>query len=187
MEILIIRHGQATDDAGGLGDAGRWLTGKGRKVTRRVARWLARSDDRRPATIWTSPLVRAVQTAEIIAEAAELTDEVSVLEELTPVHAPADLVRLLPRHRGAGPIALVGHEPLLSLLASSLLGPGPSGASPEIKLRKSGVIALAWDGKGRAKLRFLLDPREMIASTELPPEGEPREASADAATDRRRD
>ena len=65
MEILLIRHGHAVDEAPGLDDGGRWLSGKGRKVTRRVARWLSEKKKRRPVALWTSPLVRAVQTAEL--------------------------------------------------------------------------------------------------------------------------
>jgi phosphohistidine phosphatase len=156
MEILVIRHGQAVDDAPGLGDAGRWLTGRGRKVTRRVARWLTKSKARRPAAIWTSPLVRSVQTAEIIAEAAELTDDVSVVAELSPSRDTAELLRLLSSHQGAEPLALVGHEPSLSTLVTSLLGDvGWTG------LKKSGVVAMSWDGRGPGVLRFILDLKAM--------------------------
>ncbi|WP_437619457.1 phosphohistidine phosphatase SixA [Sorangium sp. So ce1151] len=158
MEILIIRHGQAVDDAPDLGDAGRWLTGKGRKVTRRVAKWLAKQKDRCPAAIWTSPLVRSVQTAEIIAEAAELTDEVSVVAELSPSRDTAEILRLLAQHQGAQPLALVGHEPSLSTLVTSLLGDvGWTG------LKKSGVVAVSWDGRGPGVLRFALDLKSMKA------------------------
>ncbi|AUX45737.1 phosphohistidine phosphatase [Sorangium cellulosum] len=158
MEILIIRHGQAVDDAPELGDAGRWLTGKGRKVTRRVARWLAKQKDRRPAAIWTSPLVRSVQTAEILAEAAELTDEVSVVAELSPSRDTAELLRLLSQHQGPQPLALVGHEPSLSTLVTSLLGDvGWTG------LKKSGVVAVSWDGRGPGVCRFALDLKAMKA------------------------
>jgi phosphohistidine phosphatase len=163
MEILIIRHGHAVESAPGLGDSGRWLTGKGREVTRRVARWLVKSKDRRPAAIWTSPLVRAVQTAEIIAEIAALTDEVSVAAELSPGRAPADLLRLLSMHHGAAPLALVGHEPSLSQLARSLLGD----AAEPLRLKKAGVVAVSWDGRGPASLRFLLDPKEMSVTVDL--------------------
>lgn len=165
MEILIIRHGQAVDDAPALGDEGRWLTGKGRRITLRVARWMAEREDRRPAAIWTSPLVRAVQTAEIVADAVGLTDGVSVAAELTPGHAPADVVKRLASFSGAGPLALVGHEPLLSAVAVSLLGSGA--AEAELWLKKSGVIALTWDGQRPATLRFLLDPKEMSVTTAL--------------------
>jgi phosphohistidine phosphatase len=156
MEILIIRHGQAVDDAPDVGDAGRWLTGKGRKVTRRVAKWLAKQKGWRPATIWTSPLVRAVQTAEIIAGAAMLTDDVSVVAELSPARDTATLLRLLSQHQGAQPLTLVGHEPSLSTLVTSLLGDiGWTG------LKKSGVVAVSWDGRTSATLRFVLDLKTM--------------------------
>ncbi|HSN97514.1 MAG TPA: phosphohistidine phosphatase SixA [Candidatus Nanopelagicales bacterium] len=168
MEILIVRHGQAVDDAPGLGDSGRWLTARGREVSRRVARWLAKRKDRRPAAIWTSPLVRAVQTAEILAEAAGLSADVSVAPELSPGRDPVELMRLLSHHRGPEPLALVGHEPLLSSLVSSLLGDAvwsgvmlAEGGEPRPKLRKSGVAALCWDRRGAAELRFVLDPKEM--------------------------
>lgn len=167
MEILIIRHGQAVDDAPGVGDSGRWLTARGRKATRRVARWLVKRKDRRPAAIWTSPLVRAVQTAEILADAAGLDADVSVAPELSPGRDPADLMRALSQHRGAEPLVLVGHEPQLSALVTSLLGDatwlGATGADaePRSKLWKSGVVALSWDGRGAAKLRFVFDPKEM--------------------------
>jgi phosphohistidine phosphatase len=169
MDILLIRHGQAVDDAPGLGDTGRWLTAKGRKVTRRVARWLAKSNKRRPAVIWTSPLVRAVQTAEIVAAAAEIDGEVRAISELSPGRDPGDLVKLL-AEAPAGPLALVGHEPSLSLIANALLGDiGFTG------LKKSGVMGVSYD-EGRGKLRFLLDPAEKKAKKRLdtpPPTGAP--------------
>lgn len=166
MELLIIRHGKAVDEAPGLGDGGRWLTGKGRKLTRRVAGWLAKQKDRRPAAIWTSPLVRAVQTAEILAEAAELTEEVSAVAELSPTRDTAELLRLLSLHQGAQPLALVGHEPSLSMLVTSLLGDvGWTG------LKKSGVVAVSWDGRGPGKQRFVLDLKEMkaVSPIKVPP------------------
>src|SRR5829696_2788155 len=108
MEILLVRHGDAIDHAPGLGDSGRWLSARGRKVTRRVARWLAESKKRRPVLIWTSPLVRAAQTAEIIAACADYKGEVRALAELSPGRDPGDLLKLLAEERSAGPLALVG-------------------------------------------------------------------------------
>src|SRR6516164_2200409 len=122
MEILLIRHGQAVDEAPGLGDGGRWLTAKGRKLSRKVARWVAKSDRRRPLFICSSPLVRAVQTAEIFAGEAGFKGEVRMLAQLAPGHDPGDLLRLLITEPFEGPVALVGHEPSLSLIANALLG-----------------------------------------------------------------
>jgi phosphohistidine phosphatase len=155
MEILLVRHGHAVDDAPGLGDAGRWLSARGRKVTRRVARWLAKGKKWRPALIWTSPLVRAAQTAEILAARTRYKGEVRALAELSPGRDPGDLLKLLADERSPGPLALVGHEPSLSILATALVGDlGWDG------FRKSGVLAVSW-AEGRGKVRFLLDPAEM--------------------------
>lgn len=162
MEILLIRHGDAVDHAPGLGDGGRWLTGKGRKVTRRVASWLTGRDETRPVEIWTSPLVRAVQTAEIVAEAAALADEVSVVAALSTSGDLDEVVRRLTRFSGPGPLALVGHEPSLSELATTLLMPR---AWPGFK--KSGVVAMNWSGHGKATFRFMLDPKEMHVITAI--------------------
>jgi phosphohistidine phosphatase len=139
MEILLIRHGQAVEEAPGMGDGGRWLTAKGRKITRKVARWLAKSGKRRPVALWTSPLLRAAQTAEIVAYAAGLEGEIPARAQLAPGHDPGDLLKLLAETHVDGPLALVGHEPSLSLIAAALLGDlGFTG------LKKSGVLGLTW-------------------------------------------
>jgi phosphohistidine phosphatase len=169
MQILLIRHGHAVEEAPGLGDAGRWLSAKGRKVTRKVARWLGKSAKRTPAVIWTSPLVRAVQTAEIVAAGVDYEGEVKPCAELSPGRDPGDLIKLLGEAPPEGQIALVGHEPSLSLIAGALLGDiGFTG------FKKSAVMALDWaDGKGQ--LRFVLDPAEMKARKRIkaPPPAAP--------------
>jgi phosphohistidine phosphatase len=180
MEILIMRHGEAVGAAPGLGDAGRFLTEKGRRVTRRVARWLAKKSKRRPVAIWTSPLVRAVQTAEIVAEIVGLDGEVVACAELSPGRDPGDLLSLLSARSPRGPIALIGHEPSLSVLASSLLndpelvGDASHRHAPWPGLKKSAVLALSWEGSGPAKFRFVLDPKSMEArgTSELEPPDE---------------
>jgi phosphohistidine phosphatase len=109
-----------------------------------------------PAAIWTSPLVRAVQTAEIIAEAAGLTGEVAATAELVPGHEAREMVERLAVERGAGPLALVGHEPLLSQLVTTLIA-DPTFAG----IKKSGVVAVTWSGKAPASLKFVLDPQQI--------------------------
>jgi phosphohistidine phosphatase len=109
--------------------------------------------------IWTSPLVRAVQTAEILAVHAGYKGEIRALAELSPGRDPGDLLKLLAQERSAGPLALVGHEPSLSVLAAALVSElGFSG------FKKSAVFALSWE-QGRGKARFLLDPAEMEATS----------------------
>ncbi len=167
MELLLIRHGEAVEAAPGLGDTGRWLTAKGRRQTRKVASWLGKKSARRPVVLWTSPLVRAVQTAEIVAERLGLEDDVVAIRELAQGADSAELYRLVTSHRGPGPLGLVGHEPGLSALARLLLGshvPWPG-------IKKSGVAAIAVgdqvDGRVQACLRFLLVPKGMKRIHEL--------------------
>lgn len=154
MLLLLVRHGQAVDDAPGLGDAGRWLTEKGRTATNRVARRVRKLKKLRPAEIWTSPLVRSVQTAEIFAAGLEFEGEVKAVAELSPGRDPGDVVAVLTAAQSPGPIALVGHEPLLSQILRVLAGEtGIDG------FKKSGLIAVSWeDGKGTVVLA--LNPLE---------------------------
>ena len=165
IELLLVRHGQAVEEAPGLGDEGRWLTASGRTTTREVASWLAAHESRRAVEIWTSPLVRSVQTAEILATALGLVDGVSAKSELLPAGEAAALVDLIARRGAEGPLAIVGHEPLLSDTARLLL---PAVVWPGFK--KSGVLSVAWDGAASAELRFLLRPKKMRLLRELAPQ-----------------
>ncbi len=161
MEIFLVRHGHALDDAPGLGDTGRWLSDRGRRTTRKVGRWLGKNKKRRTAAIWTSPLVSAVQTAEILAARSGFKGEVRAAAELGPGRDPGDLLTLLGTVALDGPLLLVGHEPLLSQLAVALLG--DVGLGP---FRKSGVVGVLWE-EGRGHLRFVLDPVSMKAARKL--------------------
>lgn len=154
MLILLMRHGLAVDEVPGLGDVARWLSAKGRKVTRQVARRIAKTGKYRPRTIWTSPLVRAVQTAEILAVKTRFKGEVVVIPELAPGHDPRDVIPLLTAADVEGPIALVGHEPSLSLLAAALVDHGAGG------FKKSGVLGISWTN-GVGEVAFALQPRDL--------------------------
>jgi phosphohistidine phosphatase len=161
MDILLIRHGQAVEEAPGLGDAGRWLTQKGRRTSLKVGRWLGKKEKRRPVVVWTSSLVRAVQTAEIIAAAVGHEGEIHAVAELSPGRDPRDLVERLSHVETPGVLALVGHEPSLSLIAGALLGDVHVAG-----LKKGGVLGLSWvDGVGQ--LRFVLDPAGMEVTKRL--------------------
>jgi phosphohistidine phosphatase len=114
MKILLIRHASA-EPASPLGDAARGLDAEGREKFRKQARKLAKQFSVR--CIVTSPLVRAVQTAEILAEASEAA-EVIVRGELAG--STRDLVRLVGEFSSG--TALVGHNPTMSEAARELTG-----------------------------------------------------------------
>jgi phosphohistidine phosphatase len=169
MDIILIRHGEAVEAAPGLGDTGRWLTVKGRRTTRKVGKWLDERKSRRPVQIWTSSLVRAVQSAEVIAREVGVKTEVIVQPELLPGADPNDLLRLVTMYDGPGPIAFVGHEPGLSLFAWRLVG----GEVPVPALKKSGIYCIEFvpsvseDKPSVATFRYGLSPKGMVVVRSL--------------------
>jgi phosphohistidine phosphatase len=160
MKILLVRHGEAVDQVAGIhSDADRWLTAKGRKTTRDVAARVVTLWS--PTDVWTSPLVRAVQTAEILASASGLEGRVSVVRAIATGELDV-LIHGIRTWQGDGVLALVGHEPTLSTLASTLLD------EPDWRgFDKSGVCAMTWSGTGSAHFEWALLPRDLTHVTSL--------------------
>jgi phosphohistidine phosphatase len=131
MLVFLVRHAHAEK---GEPDASRRLSLRGRDEATALARQLA-GHDSRPGLVLTSPLVRARQTAQAIADAVDV--ELRVDERLAP-GATLLLVREAIRQADDdGPVAVVGHQPDLSELAFELTGedPGfPTGGVAEIEL-----------------------------------------------------
>lgn len=160
MRILLVRHGPA-----GSADAKRWpddrerpLSPIGRKRTRKAARGIARLEPRIDL-IWTSPLVRARETAERLAAAyASPPPKIVVVEALAPgTDAMRELTSESRRSPGAV-LALVGHEPDLGTLAGRLVG-RETGALP---LKKAGACRIDIAGLvrgGAGTLEWFLPPR----------------------------
>jgi phosphohistidine phosphatase len=120
MKLILIRHGEAVDAGLDVTDGNRWLTPRGRAETAVTAAHLREGP---PGALVTSPLVRAVQTAEIIAAHAPPPGGVSVLPALASGNVAA-IVRFVDAWTGPGALALVGHEPTLSQLVVALATPG---------------------------------------------------------------
>lgn len=130
--IYLVRHGQAEDDHP-LGDDARALTEEGREAFRAHARQLA--PELELLGIATSPLVRAVQTAELLATACNV-GQVVVYAELGFARATDVTLEALARELGPG-WALVGHNPSLAETLQRLLG-----LSSEPRFRKGAIAAL---------------------------------------------
>ena len=109
MQLLIFRHGIAEDDGPDGTDASRRLTEEGVDKTKRGAVGLASIVDR-PDVVFTSPLVRAVQTAQIVGQVFNRAPV--VLEELAYGPPRAVIGRL--REVEQEVVMIVGHEPTLS-------------------------------------------------------------------------
>lgn len=153
MLVYIIRHAHAED---GDDDFARPLSAKGRRQVRRMAGFLRRGGLFEAKEICHSPLLRAKETARLFAR--ELTGTVRLREmaALKPLADPAVAAGRLRRARS--PVAVVGHEPHLSSLATRLLGGGHD--EPRVVLKKCAVLALERTGRAWA-VRWLVSPFEL--------------------------
>jgi len=138
MRLYLVRHAVAVPRAPDMPDEARPLSANGRSRFRRAVGGLRRLGVRFDRALH-SPKLRAVETLDLLAPL--VTGEVAATPEL----ARAPRQRLLAEIRGRH-VALVGHEPMLSALASWLvLGTQERGA--KFALKKGGVIVL--DGSPR--------------------------------------
>jgi phosphohistidine phosphatase len=155
VKLYVLRHGPAEDQAASLKDGDRALTTAGRERVRAVAKMLVDIGEA-PLFIVTSPLVRAVQTAEIVAIVCHLTDRNGHLEVRREMEPGGDVAELARKFASAGSkrVMLVGHEPDLTQAVRSLLGTFDRGFD------KAMVVALHLPSVGReTRLRFILDPK----------------------------
>jgi phosphohistidine phosphatase len=121
VQILLIRHAAAIDETLALRDPDRHLTPQGREQARCLGDRL-RWHDCAPTHVWTSPLARAVQTAELLAGAMQSTVCVEVVPALAPDGSPRDVVAAVRAQSADAAVMLVGHEPSLSGIGSLLVG-----------------------------------------------------------------
>ncbi|MSR57088.1 MAG: phosphohistidine phosphatase [Planctomycetaceae bacterium] len=124
MLVWLVRHAVAADrDEFNGPDEVRPLTDKGRRQFRSFVKWLE-TQGAPPAVILTSPLVRAVETAEILRKGMGLKKK-DVVESvvLGPGAEPRALLEAA-RQTSAATVALVGHEPDLSAALASFVGGG---------------------------------------------------------------
>ena len=156
MRLYIMRHGPAEDQSPSGQDTDRALSLSGRERVRNVARLLAEADEA-PLQIVTSHLVRAVQTAEIVAIVTQLAERGGMVEVRRELAPSSDAVALARQFidEGRKRVLLVGHEPDLSGLAAALLGRFERG------LDKAMVLGLHVGGDSPTRLRFVLDPKTL--------------------------
>ena len=149
-----MRHGPAEDDSPG-GDATRALTPSGRDRVRDVAKALVAADEV-PKLVVSSPLVRALQTAEIVHAHTKIESPVQVHPAIAPHGAADDFVRDQAA-RGKKRLMIVGHEPDCSILVATLVGQPLS-----VPFLKAMVVALRVPNEGGdAVVRFTLDPKSL--------------------------
>jgi phosphohistidine phosphatase len=160
-ELYIIRHGIAANPQDGEADEARPLTKEGDRKTTKIAKRLAQLGldfD----IIFTSPLVRARQTAEILQDVG-LGNQIRECPALAPggdIHAwISELAELTNCQR----LVLVGHQPDLGNWAEILVWGEAKG---NITLKKAGVIGISLPQTdspiGRSSLFWLTSPRLLL-------------------------
>jgi phosphohistidine phosphatase len=156
-ELYLVRHAIAAERGDEWpDDRKRPLTERGIGRFKEVVRGL-RTLDVAIDEIFTSPLVRARQTADLLAAGVEGKPAVKTLDALAPGHAAevvlAQLVKAAKRRR----IALVGHQPDLGELAAVLMG-----ATRPLPFRKGGVCRIDVQGLSRERagvLQWFVPPK----------------------------
>ena len=119
MRVLVIRHAQAVPHGSGVSDAERALTAEGARRFRAAAKELAHLVPR-PEALLTSPLLRARQTAALIA--AAWGDIEPVLEAALASGSVDGILAAIDHYPRGATVALVGHEPTVSALVAELVG-----------------------------------------------------------------
>jgi len=124
MELYFLRHGPAGSRGGWTGpDAERPLTDQGKALIEHEAATF-HALGLAPDVIVTSPLVRAHQTAKIVARKLGLLDLLVTDERLAAGFGLRELKGILEDHPDAAAVMLVGHEPDFSLTVGALIGGG---------------------------------------------------------------
>lgn len=157
MRVYLLRHGIAEDAGPRTPDSERQLTDKGRAKLQAVLR-VARHSGMAPDLVLSSPLVRAVETAEIAREVLRVESPVEKTPLLVPEGDPAAVWNELRGLRKLDEVLLAGHEPMMSHLTAWLLG------SPvlQIHMTKAALVCLELDSFGASPhgiLNWMLTPK----------------------------
>ena len=136
MKLYFLRHGIAFEQTEWHGsDFDRPLTEKGKAKMQREAETIARLELGLDAVV-TSPLIRARQTARIVAERLAAVDRLVLDERLGPEFDTGRLADIVQAHHDAGALMIVGHEPNMSQTLGQVVG------RARIVLKKGGLACV---------------------------------------------
>lgn len=154
--IYLLRHAKAEERSVPRADVDRCLVEKGRQQALTVGRFMRRHQ-LLPDLVLTSPYPRALQTAVLVATAAEFTCAVEEALWLSHGQPQSEVADLFARLRAGWPAStlLVGHEPELSQLLASLLGTAPG----SLHIKKSTLICLHYSALQGYRLQWCVPVR----------------------------
>ena len=151
MKLYFLRHADALE---GTDDAARPLSPHGRKEALEVGRFLKRAGIEFDAA-YSSPLVRAKETAEIVLDACGST-KLNLTAALLNETSEAKFEEWLKGIPDATHVCLVGHAPSLADRVRQLLG---IKATDALKLPKGALACLETENRRTATLKFLVTPK----------------------------
>lgn len=159
MDLFVLRHGEAGKSIPtGSSDSKRPLTVAGERELIIISRALRKMGVRLDV-IFTSPLKRARQTADIVAKEFKAQDKIRQLQELSPEGNKKALYQNLSSFKEGTSILLVGHNPYLSEMVSEIV---TDEKSLRLDLKKGGIVrirVIAAAPKLKGELRWLITPR----------------------------
>jgi len=152
--VVLLRHGIAEPHGARADDDARILTATGNRRMKQIGRGLA---ERFPKAevIYSSPLIRCVETAEWVEKGYGSSIAVKTYDALKPDGSVED-VRALLAGSEARRIIFVGHEPNLS---RTMLGLTKMNSDGAIELKKGGCYGVRLFADGSAQLEWMLPPR----------------------------
>ncbi len=161
-ELYIMRHGSAVTrgSAGFADDSKRPLTPEGKEKMKKIAQGLLRMGFD-VDWIVSSPLVRSVETAEILVDALGGRVPLDFSDALAPGGSTEELIRFLAKHHNRKRVLVVGHEPDLSTMAARLIG---AGRHANLGFKKGGCCLITFSEfppKSPGQLVWWLTPRLM--------------------------
>jgi len=157
MDLLVLRHGEAGKRSPQPGDSKRTLTAEGRQEIIDLSNGL-KSLEVKLDYILTSPLLRAKNTAEIVAKSFKYKGKIEELDSLKPEGSRLEFYSALSKLKQDSVVLVVGHEPYLS----EMIGEAISGSDCRINLKKAGLArirVLSTLPKLKGDLRWLITPK----------------------------
>jgi phosphohistidine phosphatase len=159
--LLIMRHAIAEDQSATRNDEDRRLTGEGKRKLREVVAGM-RALELPVEAVLSSPLRRAVETAAIVADGYGIPDAVQLTPALAPGASPDRVLQALADIGRPSAVVLVGHEPDLGALTSTLLVGTPG--LLHVGFRKAGlagVVVASLPPRAAGTLEFFLTPAQL--------------------------
>jgi phosphohistidine phosphatase len=161
MDLYILRHGKA-EEPGKTDDSKRALTPAGKKEIRDIARWM-RKEKFRFDTIASSPLIRASETAGIVASELNTKNRLEMWDEL----APGGDMDTVCYHAGQSgddaSILIVGHEPSLSALIGRIISDGGTTSVIVSKGSLAKIRNYSFDSRPSGYLQWLITSKQIRA------------------------